>query len=102
MSEILCLPKPYGWPNGTGISLQARSPVNGDVVAGVTLSFGCPPFILPRVSASMELSGRYDCRVTLSKEALRNLKCCMDVLDVDVVVLDETGGYRKFDDGDFR
>jgi hypothetical protein len=99
---LLSLPKPFGWPNGIGISMRARVPVNGSVVAGVALGFGCPPFILPRVSACMEASGRYDCRVTVSREALSNLKMILEQLNVELVILDKDGGFRDHSDIDYR
>jgi hypothetical protein len=97
----LALPKPYGYPLGTGISLRARQPVNGDIVAGLVLGFGCPPFILPKVASAMSASGRYDCRVTVSRQALANLKCCAERLDIDVIVEGEPQ-YEPFSDKDFR
>ena len=87
-TELLCLPKPYGWPEGTGISMQARpgTEVNGDVVAGLVLGWGCPSFILPRVSSAMQASGRYDCRVTVSQRALVNLRSALNAIGIDLLV----------------
>lgn len=88
------LPKPYGWPRGIGISMRAKGPVDGSVVAGVALGFGCPAFILPKVASAMTASGRYDCRVTVSRHALDNLRVCLEQIDVELILMDEEGGYR--------
>lgn len=88
---MLALPKPYGYPHGTPITLQSRGGcVNGDVVAGVVLGYGCPPFILPKVSSAMAASGRYDCRVTVSDRALDNLKHTLNAINIDLIVHDRT------------
>lgn len=86
-NDLLYLPPPYGFPNGTSISIQTRDQnVNGDIIAGVTAGYGCPPFILPNVSAAIKHSGRYDCSVTLDSHSLTQLKAAMNMLNVDVYV----------------
>lgn len=101
--EVKLLPPPYGWPNGTAISMQARPgvKVNGDVVAGLVLGWGCPPSILPRVASSMEASGRYDCSVTVSELALNNLKAALNIIGIDLYIIKKTQ-FKEITDKDYR
>jgi hypothetical protein len=93
VTEPKLLLKPYGWPNGTGISLRVAKTIDlseASVMAGVALSFGCPAFVIPKIRDALYASGRYDCRVTVGRQALNNLVTVMREIDVEVVIEENT------------
>lgn len=68
-----------------------------DMIGGAVTGFGCPEFISRKVAETMFASGRYDCCVTLSKHALRNLREVMSELRCEVIVVcDDRRGWMKF------
>lgn len=75
-----------------------------DMIGGAVTGFGCPEFISRKVAETMFASGRYDCCITLSKHALRNLQEVMSELRCEVIVVcDDRRGWMKFgyaDDSD--
>ena len=77
-----------------------------DMIGGAVTGFGCPEFIARKAAETMFASGRYDCCVTLSKLALRNLQNALEELRCEVIVVcDDRRGWVKFgyaDDKDFR
>lgn len=79
-----------------------------DMIGGAVTGFGCPEFIARKAAETMFASGRYDCCVTLSKLALRNLQNALEELRCEVIVVcDDRRGWMKFGyaddkDSDFR
>lgn len=68
-----------------------------DMIGGAVTGFGCPEFISRKVAETMFASGRYDCCVTLSKHALRNLREVMSELRCEVIVVcDDRRGWMEF------
>lgn len=68
-----------------------------DMIGGAVAGFGCPEFISRKVADTVFASGRYDCCVTLSKLALRNLDQVMKELRCEVIVVcDDRRGWMKF------
>lgn len=68
-----------------------------DMIGGAVAGFGCPEFISRKVAETMFASGRYDCCVSLSKLALRNLDQVMMELRCEVIVVcDDRRGWMKF------
>lgn len=100
------LKAPYGHPRGTGISLIRNEPADretADMIGGLMVGWGCPSFIARRVADCMYASGRYDCRVTLSRAALRNLLNAAMALQVVVMLTDKSPSFEKSDsDRDIR
>lgn len=77
-----------------------------DMIGGAVTGFGCPEWIARKAAETMFASGRYDCCVTLSKHALRNLEQVMQELRCEVVVVctDRRGwmNYAPDSDRDIR
>lgn len=77
-----------------------------DMIGGAVTGFGCPEWIARKAAETMFASGRYDCCVTLSKHALRNLEQVMQELRCEVVVVcaDRRGwmNYAPDSDKDIR
>ncbi len=68
-----------------------------DMIGGAVTGFGCPEFISRKVAETMFASGRYDCCITLSKHALRNLQEVMSELRCEVIVVcDDRRGWMEF------
>jgi hypothetical protein len=118
---MLALPAPYGrgpsspdW--GIAISIRYtgilprryvdRSPVDdhpwpdrqeADMIGGAVIGFGCPDFVARRVADAMYGSGRYDCSITLSRHAIRNLQQTMEELRCEVIVVcDDRHGHMRY------
>ena len=85
--NMLALPEPYGYPNGIGISITVTREEQGDIIAGLSLGFGCPAFVIPKVADCINASKRYDCRVTLRDTAL--LKICLEQIGAELRLTDE-------------
>lgn len=62
---MLCLPSPYGAPDGVSTSITAPRERAAEI-RQVCSDWGCPPFVLHRVESSIRHSGRYDCFLGLS------------------------------------
>jgi hypothetical protein len=57
---MLCLPAPYGAPEGVATSITAPRERHAEI-RQVCSDWGCPPFVLDRVQNAIRYSGRYDC-----------------------------------------
>ena len=68
-----------------------------DMIGGAVTGFGCPEWIARKAAETMFASGRYDCCVTLSKLALRNLDQVMAELRCEVIIVcDDRRGWMKY------
>ena len=104
---------PYGWESGqgTGILIRYCSGSDGhpwptrreaDMISGIFVSFGCAPVYAQKAADSLFGCGQYSCIVTVSKLALRNLECAMNVVGCALTITKHPGIYEPDGDKDFR
>ena len=104
---------PYGWESGqgTGILIQYMSGSDdhpwptrreADMISGIFVSFGCAPVYAQKAADSLFGCGQYSCIVTVSKLALRNLECAMNVVGCALTITKHPGIYEPDGDKDFR
>ena len=104
---------PYGWESGqgTGILIQYCSGSDdhpwptrreADMISGIFVSFGCAPVYAQKAADSLFGCGQYSCIVTVSKLALRNLECAMNVVGCALTITKHPGIYEPDGDKDFR
>lgn len=60
---MLCLPPPYGWPDGVGLTMIPTGPVSSSSVSEVLLGYGCPPPAAVRYAGALASGGPISCRV---------------------------------------
>jgi hypothetical protein len=104
---MLSLPKPYGYPDGTPIRIKwigegYPTKQQADYAAGVVFSFGCPPFIIPKVASSLLASGEYECRVTIHGDTIRNFASILPHLGFSVSLKKEPMTKRDKIESDYR
>lgn len=104
---------PYGWESGqgTGILIEYMSGSDdhpwptrreADMISGIFVSFGCAPVYAQKAADSLFGCGQYSCIVTVSKLALRNLECAMEVVGCALTITKHPGIYEPDRDKDFR
>lgn len=104
---------PYGWESGqgTGILIEYMSGSDdhpwptrreADMISGIFVSFGCAPVYARKAADSLFGCAQYSCIVTVSKLALRNLECAMEVVGCALTITKHPGVYELDRDKDFR
>jgi hypothetical protein len=64
MTAILALAAPFGYPQGIGISLRAKTPLHDRLcIARLLSEYGCYPKTALRAADAIIASGRYDARL---------------------------------------
>ena len=84
---MLQLKAPFGYPEGVGIQMHAPHD-QACQVADIARSFGCPGRVCRNVQHCIAASGRYDCRVSLSRISIIALNHAMNQLGGEIVVSD--------------
>lgn len=104
---------PYGQASGegTGILIQYMSGSDdhpwptrreADMISGIFVSYGCAPVYARKAADSLFGCGQYSCWVTVSKLALRNLTCAMEIVGCAVTITEVAARYRNDSDFDIR
>lgn len=104
---------PYGQASGqgTGILIEYMSGSDdhpwptqreADMISGIFVSYGCAPVYARKAADSLFGCGQYSCWVTVSKLALRNLTCAMEVVGCAVTITEVAERYKNDSDFDAR
>lgn len=84
-----CLPSPYGWPSGIGISLTTSAPVDKEKLSMILEQYSCYPPVISRVISSLEYSNRYDCRVQEGWYKNQHLKLKNELKQIGVTLKEQ-------------